>query len=63
MNENRLKQLINNILYEITVASEMPKEKYLSWLKLEVGFTEEELQELADDGLLPLPTEIEKSLD
>lgn len=47
--------LINNLLSEICTKTDIPKNQYKSWLIQEVGFTEEELNELEVNDLLPYP--------
>lgn len=60
MNENRLKEILNNILVEIVNTSDMDKETYISWLKNEIGITAEELMAFNQDGfILPVPYEAE----
>lgn len=51
----REKIIINNILAEICDKTDIQKDQYESWLKLEVGMTEEEINELKADGLFPEP--------
>ena len=49
MNNERAKELINNLLYHIwnyTEISEGGVENFINWLKIEVGFTNDELKEL-----------------
>lgn len=59
LNEKRLKEIVNNILAEIVNTTEMDTATYLSWLKSEVGITNDELVELQGDGLLPMPVELQ----
>ena len=49
MDNERAKELINNLLYQIwnyTEISEGGIENFINWLKIEVGFTNDELKEL-----------------
>ena len=49
MGQERAKELINNLLYQIwnyTEISEGGIENFINWLKIEVGFTNDELKEL-----------------
>lgn len=58
MNEKRCKIIINNLLNQIVKFTDMynaDKETYFSWLRTEVGLTEEEIKELQDDDCLPEP--------
>ena len=54
---DRKNVLINNLLSEICNKTDIPKDQYIPWLKEEVGFTEKELNDLKDNGLLPEPEE------
>lgn len=57
MNTTRAKELINCLLAQISDYVEWDsKEAYFSWLTTEVGFSQKELDELNDTGLLPTPT-------
>ena len=57
MGEERLKQILNNVLAEVAKASEMDTATYLAWLKMEVGVTNQELIILQEEGFLPIPVE------
>lgn len=63
MNNNRLKEIINNILAQVTNFTDMDKKTYISWLKNEVGITQNELDELGTEGFLPLPVDYEKNYE
>lgn len=47
--------LIHNILCEICDKTDIPKEQYEPWLKLEVGMREDEIEELKALELFPEP--------
>lgn len=51
----REKILINNLLTAICDTTDIAKDQYEDWLKLEIGFTDEEIQELKDKDLFPEP--------
>lgn len=53
MNEKRLKVIIHNLLSEISDYCDMDQKTYYSWLKNEVGITDEEIKELEREGYLP----------
>lgn len=56
METSRTKQIINNLLSQISAHIEWEsKDQYLNWLTLEVGINKEELEELEKDNLLPFP--------
>lgn len=60
MDKQRAKILINNLLDEIVdKVWQAPSEDYIPWLKEEVGFTDEEISELQDEGLFPVPFDME----
>lgn len=59
LNEERLKEIVLCILSQIADYSDMDKNTYISWLKTEVGISDNELQELNDEGFLPMPVELE----
>lgn len=52
MGADRSTQLLGNLLYQVVTKIDMELDTYLSWLKSEVGFTDEELQVMSDAGLL-----------
>lgn len=55
MNEGRAKELLCYVLAQISDHIEWKsQEEYVSWLKTEVGFSEGELQNMSQDGLLPI---------
>lgn len=47
--------IINNLLREICDYTDIRKEQYLSWLKLEIGLTEDEIIHLKKMDCLPEP--------
>ena len=47
--------LINNLLSEICKADAIPREQYIPWLKSEVGFTDQEIEDLRNNDLFPEP--------
>lgn len=53
--ELRLKILINNILSEVSKTTDMTQGEYTEWLKNEVGFSDEELDDLKELDCLPTP--------
>lgn len=53
--DDRSQILINNLLSEICSKTDIPREQYRAWLLCEVGFTEEELFELEENGCIPWP--------
>lgn len=56
MEITRAKILINNILSEVSAHIEwQSEEEYILWLKTEIGFTENEINELKLQDLLPVP--------
>ena len=63
MESNRAKNLINNILAEVSTTWEDNKQGYIDWLKVDIGMTDEEIAELKKDNLFPEPTEIEQEMD
>lgn len=52
---SRAEELLWNLLAESTkaVENETEKREFLSWLKLEVGFTQEEINNFTEKNLLP----------
>ena len=63
MESNTAKVLINNILAEVSTAWEDNKQGYIDWLKVDIGMTDKEIDELKEDNLFPEPTEIEQEMD
>lgn len=63
LNEERLKEIVNCLLAQISDYSDMNKETYLSWLRTEVGISEEELSELNKEGYLPMPVTTELEME
>lgn len=57
MSENRMEILINNLLSEICTKTEIPDSQYESWLRCEVGMTDDEMSYLKERGLFPRPCE------
>ena len=55
--EFRLKVLINNILSEVSKTTNMTPEEYTEWLKDEVGFADEEIDDLKELDCLPSPVD------
>lgn len=55
MGTERAKQLINNILVEICNTSDMDKKTYYNWLTMEVGFSQQEIEDMAAENLMPFP--------
>ena len=53
MNLSRANILINNLLVQMSEYGEMDQETFMNWLRLEVGFTDEELKELKEANCLP----------
>lgn len=47
--------IINNILTEIALKTDMEKEQWISWLKFEVGLTDEDIYHLKKVGCFPEP--------
>lgn len=57
MKKNRMEILINNLLSEICTKTEIPDSQYESWLRCEVGMTDDEMSYLKEKGLFPRPCE------
>lgn len=57
INEKRGKQIINNLLNEICnkVWDNADNKTYLLWLETEIGLSKNEIKELNNEQLLPLP--------
>lgn len=57
INEKRGKQIINNLLNEICdkVWDKADNKTYLLWLETEIGLSKNEIKELDNEQLLPLP--------
>lgn len=57
INEKRGKQIINNLLNEICnkVWDNADNKTYLLWLETEIGLSKNEIKELDNEQLLPLP--------
>lgn len=57
ISNERLCQIINNVLVEISRYADMDRDTYMSWLKTEVGISDKEIEILNDDGYFPMPME------
>ena len=55
MDKVRGQIIINNLLAEICLKTDIKKDQYESWLINEVGLTKAEIKELKEADCLPLP--------
>ena len=53
MTTDRAQIIINNLLSEITSKIPMSQETYMSWLKTEIGITQDEINEMTEKSYLP----------
>ena len=47
--------IINNLLSEICSKTDIPREDYLPWLRTEIGLSDEDIDDLINEGCLPFP--------
>ena len=53
MTTDRAQIIINNLLSEITSKIPMSQETYITWLKTEIGLTQDEIDEMSEKNYLP----------